>query len=36
MLIRTFVLKVINDERKKMTHHEITDRIAEQTESVIT
>ena len=31
MLIRTFVLKVINDERKKFTHHEIIDRIAEQT-----
>ena len=31
MLIRTFVLKVINNERKKLTHHEINDRIAEQT-----
>ena len=30
MLIRTFVLKVINNERKKLTHHEIIDRIAEQ------
>ena len=29
MLIQTFVLKVINDERKKLTHHEIIDRIAE-------
>ena len=35
MLIRTFVLKVINNERKKLTHHEIIDRIAEQTASVI-
>ena len=31
MLIRTFVLKVINNERKKLTHHEINDRIAGQT-----
>ena len=36
MLIQTFVLKVINDERKTLTHHEITDRIAKQIESVIT
>ena len=36
ILIPTFVLKVIDDERKKLTHHEITDRIAEQTEFVIT
>ena len=35
MLIQTFVLKVINNERKKLTHHEIIDRIAEQTASVI-
>ena len=35
MLIRTFVLKVINNERKKLTHHEIIDRIAEKTVSVI-
>ena len=35
MLIRTFVLKVINNERKKLTHHEIIDRIAEQTALVI-
>ena len=33
MLIRTFVLKVINNERKKLTHHEIIDRTAEQTAS---
>ena len=33
MLIRTFVLKVINNERKNLTHHETTDRIAEQIES---
>ena len=35
ILIRTCVLKVINIERKKLTHHEITDRIAEQTALVI-
>ena len=35
MLIRTFVLKVINNERKKLTHHEIIDRIAEQTASMV-
>ena len=33
MLIPKFVLKVINSERKKLTHYEIIDRIAEQTES---
>ena len=27
--------KMINNERKKLTHHEILDRIAEQTASVI-
>ena len=36
MLIRTFVLKVTNNERKKLTNHEIIDPTAEQTESVIT
>ena len=35
MLIRMFVLKLINNERKRLTHHEIIDRIAEQTGSVI-
>ena len=35
MLIRTFALNVINNERKKLTHHEIIDCIAEQTASVI-
>ena len=35
MFIRTFVLKVINNERKILTHQEIIDRIAEQAESVI-
>ena len=30
MLIRTFILKVINNERKRLTHHEIIDDIAEQ------
>ena len=29
MLIQTFVLKVINNERKKMTDHEIIDCIAD-------
>ena len=36
MLIRTLVLKVINNETKILTHHEIIDCIAEQIESVIT
>ena len=36
MLIRMFVLNVTNHVRKKLTHHEIIDRIAEQTESLIT
>ena len=36
MLIRTFVLKVINNESKILTDHEITDRIAGQIEPVIT
>ena len=35
MPIRTFVLKVINNERKWLTHHEIIDHTAEQTASVI-
>ena len=35
MLIRTFVQKVINNERKKLTNHELIDRIAKQTASVI-
>ena len=35
MLIPTFVLKVINNERKRLTHHEIIDRIAEQISSVM-
>ena len=35
-LIQRFILKVINNERKKITHHEIIDRIAEQTVLVIT
>ena len=35
MLIRTFVLKVINNERKKLTPHEIIDCSADQTTSVI-
>ena len=36
MLVRIFVLKVINNERKIPTHHEIIDCIAEKIESVIT
>ena len=36
MLIRRFVLKVINNERKILTQYEIADRIAEQIMSVIT
>ena len=36
MLIRTFVLRVINNERKELIHHEIIDRIVEQTELLIT
>ena len=35
MLIRMFVLKVITNERKKLTHHEIIDRTAEETAPVI-
>ena len=35
LLIRTFVLKVTHNERKKLLHHEIFDHIAEQTASVI-
>ena len=31
-----FVLKVINNERKILTHQEIIDRTAEQIESVLT
>ena len=36
MLIRTFVLKVINNERKILTNNEVIDCIAEQIESVVT
>ena len=36
MLIRTLVLKVINNDRKFLTNHQITDRIAKQIELVIT
>ena len=35
MLIQTFVLKVINNKRKKLTHPEIINCIAEQTTLVI-
>ena len=36
MLIRMFVLKVINNEKNILTPHEIIDRIAEQIAVVIT
>ena len=36
MLVRKFVLKVINNERNILTPHEIIDRVAEQIVSVIT
>ena len=36
MIIRRFVLKVINNVRKILTHHEIIDGIAEKIVSVIT
>ena len=35
MLIRTFVLKVINNERKILIHHEVIDCTVEQTALVI-
>ena len=35
MLIWTFVLELINNGRKKLTHRESIDRIAEQTASVM-
>ena len=36
MLTRKLVLKAINNEWKILTDHKIIDRIAKQTESVIT
>ena len=36
MLIRRFVLKVINFERTILTHHEIIDRTTEQIVLVVT
>ena len=36
MLIPRFALKVINNERKNLTHHEVIDRIAQQIAFVIT
>ena len=36
MLIRTFVLKVINNEKKTLTDHEIINRIAQQIVMAIT
>ena len=35
MLIRTFFLKVISNDRKVLTHHEIIDRIAKQIVKII-
>ena len=35
MLIRTFILKVINNQIKILTDHKIVDRDAEQSESAI-
>ena len=35
MLIRTFVLKIINNETKHLTHHEIIDRTADKIVSMI-
>ena len=35
MLIQTFVLKVIKNEREKSTHHDIIVCVAEETASVI-
>ena len=36
MLVRIFVLKLVKNERKILTHHETIDRMAEQIKSVIT
>ena len=36
VLIRTFVLKIINKERKLLIHHDIFDCISQQIVSVIT
>ena len=36
MVIRILVLKVNNNKKIFLTHHEVIDRIAEKTESVIT
>ena len=36
MLIRRFVLKVISNEGKILTHHKIIDRIAEEIVLLIT
>ena len=36
ILFRRFFLKVINNERKILTHHEIIDRITQQIVLVIT
>ena len=35
MLIQTLIIKILNNERKRLTHYEIIDRTAEQTASVI-
>ena len=36
MLVRIFVIKLVKNERKILTHHETIDRMAEQVKSVIT
>ena len=36
MPIQIFVLKVINNDRKILTHHKIINRMVQQVESVIT
>ena len=35
MLIRTFAIKVMNNERKILTHHKIIDYIAEEIAQII-
>ena len=35
MLIRTFAIKVMNNERKILTHHKIIDHIAEEIAQII-
>ena len=35
MIIRIFVLKVINNERKNLIHHKIINRMAEQSDQTM-